>query len=84
MTDVHVCSLVSKEIPVSGSVIQHCADCDASIWLAPTGQEMIAHSNATLVCIPCGIERMKADPSPEVALPTEAQLAEIKQEMERR
>lgn len=72
-----ICAPVDSSFEViPGSVVHH-ASCGHDVWLAPTGQEMVADV-AEVVCVPCGLRMVQADPSPEFVPPTAEQLREIR------
>lgn len=77
MGDTLICSAWEGE-RVRGSVKLRCADCDAAIAVAPTGQARLAKGDIEAVCIPCGQVRIVNDPEPKVAPIAPEQLAEIR------
>lgn len=58
---------------VPGCVEKQCQDCGAGVWVSPSGQEM---TDATIVCIVCGVIRAKNDPNVDVKM-LPAQVREI-------
>lgn len=61
---------------VPGSIQSQCEDCGAKVWVAPSGQDIISSTNATVVCTRCGLTRVKEEPG---SLETsEKQIEEIK------
>lgn len=81
--DYLVCSRVSGDEPVHASVGIGCADCMFPIWVAPSGQKLLAKGHVA-ICVECGIKRMQADPKPEIVPLSEEQIAELRAEWRRR
>ena len=74
--NVLVC-LTHAESPIpncNGSTADRCADCDAPIWVAPTGRKFIAVLLAVPVCMAC-LEKSHPDAAPQP--PSAEQLAEM-------
>lgn len=61
---------------IPGSVEMKCDACDQAIWVAPSGQRMVAAGARTL-CVPCGQDHL-AEEGVEVAMPTDDQMKELK------
>jgi len=81
--DVLVCSPVrrldgSVTDAVEGSTIMRCADCGVDVWVAPSGVQNLARLSLVVVCIPCGLARMRDDPTPTIAATTQEQLDELR------
>lgn len=69
---------------IHGSVLGSCADCGVAVWLAPTGQAMLAEEGAVSVCMPCGLALIARDEAPQIDPPTPAQLDELARHQEHR
>jgi hypothetical protein len=71
------------EAVIPGSVELNCNRCKAPVWLAPTGQQMMATRNLEICCVPCAIKDA-ARKGQKFETPTPAQQGEIARELARR
>jgi Fe-S-cluster-containing dehydrogenase component len=78
MTDVLACVRDDGGVVALGSVKRNCADCDAVVWVAPTGLRTIAEKGAIPVCLTCVAERVQRDPDPRVMPVSPEQVQEIR------
>lgn len=81
MSDTLICAPVydfARDKRAQGSIVESCAECERQVWIAPSGQAMIAEKGLRVLCIPCGFEAIKADPEPTIAPVSERQEAEIR------
>ena len=65
---------------VVGSMEEHCDECRRAIWLAPSGQlrrDQHAAQGVRLLCLSCGWQAIRDDPSPEFVPIGDDQIAEI-------
>lgn len=62
-----------------GSTMDECADCGATVVVAPSGRRRIAAHDLQTICMDCGERRMEADPDAEIAPVGADQLAEMLQ-----
>lgn len=71
-----LCSRLNR---LPGSLEGRCSDCSSSVWIAPSGQELMdeAEEGVVVVCVSCGLERMAADPAPQMLPLTIAQRLEL-------
>ena len=79
-----VCSRVSGDAPIRGSIIAPCSICSRDVWIAPSGQEIFSHGEHTIICVPCGIVKAEREPAPFFNRPTPAQVGELREELRRR
>lgn len=79
-----ICALVDGHAPIGGSIIASCVRCSRNVWLAPTGQEIVAAEQALTLCIPCGMQSIAEDEEPHLMHVTQAQRDEIVAELRRR
>lgn len=54
------CCRVGTVHPVSGSLVRHCSDCNAEVYVTP-GSLIAAGRDAKLLCIPCVNKRQDAE-----------------------
>lgn len=52
---------------VPGSIEENCNDCGARVYVAPSGQQIL--EGKLVLCLPCGVQRIKADPEPIFRIP---------------
>lgn len=69
---------------IPGSIIARCEECGQEVWLAPSGQRIVAEEAPTLLCIPCGMKAIAADPEPEIVPLNQEQRDEIAEYRRRR
>lgn len=85
MTDTLICAPVidpGRDRRAKGSIVASCAECERQVWIAPSGQALIAEQAPRVLCIPCGHEAILADPKPDIAPITEEQMRELRGAMD--
>lgn len=72
--DILMCVPVQEARSVyPGSIESECADCEANVWVSPSGQELVREKALTIVCLKCGLDRaVKASELPEIRITAEA------------
>lgn len=81
MIDSLICAPVidaAYDRRAKGSIVESCAECQRQVWIAPTGQAIIAEQNPRVLCIPCGFEALRIDPEPTIAPVSKEQKTEIR------
>jgi hypothetical protein len=81
VSDSLICAPVldpARDRRAVGSIVESCAKCERQVWVAPTGQAMIAEKGLRVLCIPCGFIAYRADPERKIAPVSEEQKAEIR------
>lgn len=75
--DVLACVPTASQGAIAeGSTRDRCADCRRGVWVAPSGRELVAEHNLTILCVPCAIESATREGVP-FEDPQPSQLAEI-------
>lgn len=64
---------------IMGSESRRCAECNARVYLAPSGQRTVSEQNLTVICVSCGERKMTHDPRREVMPIRAEQVAELLQ-----
>jgi hypothetical protein len=72
MNDAALVCVAEDQPAVEGSHLARCADCGKSIWISPTGRQLIVEKNLEAICFGC----MPKDA--EIAPLEENQIREIK------
>lgn len=50
---------------VPGSIGAKCADCQIPVYMAPSGQKLANSESVIIVCIECGLIRLKKETEPK-------------------
>lgn len=71
---------------VRGSLQKPCADCGACVWASLASLFTVTEQGEdfVIVCLTCAVRRMSGDDDVKVMQPSEAQLSEIRRELETR
>jgi len=63
--------------PISGTTLDLCADCGATISISPSGRKQASEKNFKLVCLNCGMVIMRREGIVRPEPPTKEQMTEI-------
>lgn len=73
----------SPPLLVPGSKKTTCTDCQAAVWVSPASFQLSVERSLKIVCIPCADKRAALDDDAKIQMPTEEQLREIRDMIER-
>jgi hypothetical protein len=72
-----------KACGIPGAVQGVCHECGQPVWIAPSGLAIQAEHDAFIVCLPCGMASIDANPGAQVNA-TKEQMKEIREALSRR
>ncbi len=61
----------------AGSIKNKCSECGGEVWMAPSGQQLIAQGSV-IICIPCAMKKAKEQGEFHLMKPTPEQAEEIR------
>ena len=83
--DAYLVCLRVEDLPVAvpGSTKKRCSVCGQPVWVSAASLKLGKQKHAALLCMPCAVEKAATDDEVVVQPPTEEQIKEIKDAIER-